>query len=310
MVLDSIAQVNAVYRYVEKQGISNDLISRGGGSGSFFHYTDYNAFASIVTKKDLWLTDAGFSNDAEELENGRSLIASVVKDQAVGGKTPAVRSLAIDVAKLEADQNGQEIPTHGIYVCCFCENGDLLSQWRGYAANGGGVAIEIDSEAFSCVAGVDNPTGVMSFWKVSYDDNHKRRRVQQVLEFWADQPGPPDLRAESAAATLQFFVPTFKNPSFEAEAEWRLIFSPGPQCPVLPKFRTARGLFMPYLEFSAVTNTFPNPKQAAAGWLVIKSVCIGPGPYKDVNALSADRLLRSYGITGAKVNRSKIPYRG
>jgi hypothetical protein len=118
------------------------------------------------------------------------------------------------------------------------------------------------------------------------------------------------VRAESAAATLQFFVPTFKNPTFEAEAEWRLIFSPGPQCPVLPKFRTARGLFMPYLEFSEVTNTFPNPKQATAGWLVIKSVCIGPGPYKDVNALSADRLLRSYRITGAKVNRSKIPYRG
>jgi hypothetical protein len=310
MALDSVAQVKAVYHYVEKQGISSDLISRGDGSRSFFHYTDYNAFASIVTNKDLWLTDAGFSNDAEELKNGRLLIAAVIEDQAKAGKTPEVRSLASDVAKLEADEESQEILTHGVYVCCFCENGDLLSQWRGYAANGGGVAIGIDSEAFSWLSGIDNPTGVMSFWKVSYDDKVKRRRVQDVLEFWAREPGQPDVRAESAAATLQFFVPTFKNPSFEAEAEWRLIFSPGPTCEVRPKFRTARGLFMPYLELSAVTKTFQNPKQDTAGWLVIKSVCIGPGPYKDVNTLSAERLLKSYGITDAKVDRSKIPYRG
>jgi hypothetical protein len=60
MALDSVAQVEAVYRYVGKQGISNDLISRGDESGSFFHYTDYNAFASIVTKKDLWLPTQAF----------------------------------------------------------------------------------------------------------------------------------------------------------------------------------------------------------------------------------------------------------
>src|SRR6516164_7953753 len=96
MALNSAQQVEAISHYVQKQGGSNDLITRGGGPGSFFHYTDYSAFASIVTKKDLWLTDAGFSNDAEELENGRSLIAAVIKDQAEGGKTPGVRSLAGD----------------------------------------------------------------------------------------------------------------------------------------------------------------------------------------------------------------------
>ena len=259
-----------------------------------------------MTNRDLWLTDAGFSNDAEELVNGRSLIAEVIKDQAEKGAS-RVRALAIDV---EANQEGRENPTHGVYVCCFCENGDLLSQWRGYAANGGGVAIGIDSEAFSCVAGVHNRIGVTSFWKVSYDDDDKRKRVQDVLEFWAGQPDPPEVRAESVAATLWFYVPRFKNHSFGAEEVWRLIFSPGPQCPVLPKFRTARGLFMPYLEFAEVAKNFDNPKGANAGWLAIKSVCIGPGPYKDVNALSAERLLNSYRINGAKVNISTIPYRG
>jgi hypothetical protein len=309
MALDSAAQVEAISRYVQqKKGGSNDLISRGGPR-SFFHYTDYNAFASIVTNRDLWLTDAGFSNDAEELVNGRSLIAEVIKDQAEKGASK-MRALAIDVDKLEGNQEGRENPTRGVYVCCFCEDGDLLGQWRGYAANGGGVAIGIDSEAFSCVAGVHNSIGVASFWKVSYDDDDKRKRVEDVLEFWAGQPDPPAVRAESAAATLRFYVPTFKHPSFKEEQEWRLIFWPGPTCKVRPKFRTARGLFMPYLAFGELTNTFDNPKQENAGWLAIKSVRIGPGPYKDVNALSAERLLKSYEFTGADVNRSTIPYRG
>ena len=111
------------------------------------------------------------------------------------------------------------------------------------------------------------------------------------------------MRAESAAATLGFFVPTFKNPRFEAEAEWRLIFTPGPTCQIPPKFRTARGLLVPYFELVELVKIFANPEQ-----LGIRSVCVGPGPYKDINARSARMLLDNYGFTKAPVNRSEIPY--
>jgi hypothetical protein len=302
MALNSKAQVDAISRFCGIRGTPNDLISRG--KGPFFHYTDYSAFASIVMKNDLWLTDACFSNDAEELEYGRSLIAEVIQAQAEGGRTLAVRSLAKDVAaELEADARRAQDSLDTVYVCCFCENGDLLSQWRGYAANAGGVAIEIDPQAFSYLAGADNPIGVMRFWKVFYTDDEKRRRVEEVLDFWALQPDP--MRAESAAATLRFFVPTFKNPRFEAEAEWRLIFTPGPTCQIPPKFRTARGLLVPYFELVELVKIFANPEQ-----LGIRSVCVGPGPYKDINARSVRMLLDNYGFTKAPVNRSEIPYRG
>jgi hypothetical protein len=187
----------------------------------------------------------------------------------------------------------------------LCEAGDLLSQWRGYAANGGGVAIEIDPQTFSYLAGADCPIGFMRFWRVFYEDDRKRQRVQEVLDFWAVQPDPPKTRAESAAATLRFFVPTFKNPRFVEEAEWRLIFTPRPTCQVPPKFRTARGLLVPYFERTELVKTFANPER-----LGVKSVCIGPGPYKDVNARSARMLLGSYGFRNAPVIRSEILYRG
>ena len=303
MALDSAAQVAAISRFLGYEGTPGDLISQG--AGPFFHYTDYSAFASIVMKSDLWLTDIRFSNDAEELEHGWRLIKRAVKAQCTRGATPAVRTLAKDVAAdFEAVAKAAEKAPDPVYVCCFCEKQDLLSQWRGYAANGGGVAIEIEPQAFGYMAGADCPIGVMRFWKVFYKAGRKRDKVRQVLDFWGAQPDPPELRAQSAVATLRFFVPTFKNPRFEEEAEWRLIFTPGPTCRVPPKFRTARGLLVPYFELTELIKSFASPER-----LGIKRVCIGPGPYKDVNARSARLLLDSYGFPTAEVIRSAIPYR-
>jgi hypothetical protein len=189
MALDSTAQVAAISRFLGGEGYSPDFISPG--STPYFHYTDYNAFASIVMKRDLWLTDAGFSNDAEELEHGRLFIDKTLREQAEDGITREVRQLAQDVAELEAKAKDRKDPPEAAYVCCFCESGDLLSQWRGYAAHGGGVAIEIDQSAFGNLAGVDNPIGIMRFWKVFYKDDLKQRRVLRLLSFWATQPEPP-----------------------------------------------------------------------------------------------------------------------
>ena len=88
MVLDSGAQVEAIRRFVGEQGTVGDLISRG--AGPFFHYTDYNALTNIVMKNNLWLTDARFSNDAQELEHGRALISEEI---AVLGEEPASQHL-------------------------------------------------------------------------------------------------------------------------------------------------------------------------------------------------------------------------
>ena len=80
-----------------------------------------------------------------------------------------------------------------------------------------GVAIEIDPRNFRRLASVDCPIGLMRFWRVYYQNDEKRVKVEDVLNYWAAQPAPPDVRAQSAAATLQFFAPTFKNPMFAEE---------------------------------------------------------------------------------------------
>jgi hypothetical protein len=261
--------------------------------------------------QDLWLTDAGFSNDADELVHGRQIVDEALKTTSNDATKPGAQQLAKDIIKLEEKAKDRKDPPQAVYICCFCEKGDLLSQWRGYAANGGGVAIEIDPLAFRPVGGVTNSEGIMRFWKVVYDKDTKSHWVQDVRDFWSGQPDPdpPDSRAEYAAVTLRFLVPTFKHQRFEEEDEWRLIFTPAPSSGIKPSFRVSRGLLAPYLKMKEIAKKVL-PDASDAGWFVIKSVCIGPGPYTAVNVASTKRLLDAHGFSGAKVTPSGVPYRG
>jgi hypothetical protein len=223
-----------------------------------------------------------------------------------------LRTLAEEVArelKDEADRAKKSdvgryaSASDAAYICCFCgREGDLLSQWRGY---GSGVAIEVAPECFHPIAGIKNNVGVMRFWPVYYEDDAKNAKIEQILNYWAEQPSP----VKNAIATLKFFVPTFKHKSFRQENEWRLIFTPDPSCDVKPKFRTSRGLLVPYFELAGLASQGNGSLARSDPTLKIRSVRIGPGPYQDVNARSARVLLDSHGFQDAPVNLSEIPYR-
>jgi len=118
-------QLEAIAQFVKTFGVPDDLIKQGGG-GPFFHYTDYNGFAGIVTKKDLWLTDARCSNDGQEIEHGRKLVQERIEILAKDGRSDKLRLLADKVAgalRTEADREDvgrQRSASDAAYICCFC----------------------------------------------------------------------------------------------------------------------------------------------------------------------------------------------
>lgn len=112
-----------------------------------YHYTDTYGLLGILEHKELWATDALLQNDTQELKSGRLELAAMLNEQGrslANVADDAVRSCG-EVMQSAAETLRGGFPPEGepyanVYVACFCQNGDLLSQWRGYA-KGSGYAI-------------------------------------------------------------------------------------------------------------------------------------------------------------------------
>jgi len=72
--------MEAVFRFLEAKKIPHvQLISEGGSPAH--HYTDLDGLRGIVEKDDLWLTNAQYSNDEEEMEHGYEIARTVVREE-------------------------------------------------------------------------------------------------------------------------------------------------------------------------------------------------------------------------------------
>jgi hypothetical protein len=122
---------------------------------------------------------------------------------------------------------------------CFSEERDLLSQWRGYAADGAGFSITFNRESLEAVA-KDHPASKLQLTKIAYgyQDFDQINAIVSVLHdaFGEDARlysesngtgamaldfgpnGEKHAKYENAARSLF----TAKNGAFREEKEWRL----------------------------------------------------------------------------------------
>lgn len=266
-----------------------------------YHYTDLAGLVGIVQKHDLWLTHSRYCNDDEELLLGQRVAREVVRAERKTSDDVQDQAYLDALAELLRDDAAQ-----GAYICCFCEQGDRLGQWRAYGANGTGVSLAFRMEEFSYMTGSEFTLGMSRLWKAIYDRGQQERIVHQAIAQGRHSELPdPAGRAKAAHEALQFFLPAFKNAGFDEEEEWRLIFTPAPDCPVAPAFRPGRGMLIPYYSLRALADS--------AGGVVprlpLTEVRLGPGPNKSINAESARQMLALAGYERATVSASQIPYR-
>jgi hypothetical protein len=103
-----------------------------------YHYTDAAGVQGVVQGNELWASNAAFLNDSTEVVYIQEVLRKVVleiedrySDKIVGQY----------LGLLEEAFRAALVERFEVYVACFCENPDLLSQWRGYPPAGGGYAI-------------------------------------------------------------------------------------------------------------------------------------------------------------------------
>ncbi|NNC17377.1 DUF2971 domain-containing protein [Corallococcus exiguus] len=282
---------------------------------TLYHYTDARGLLGILDTKHFWFSQAGFLNDSTELTHADSIIRSALNRRLEFTKSLAAREM------LTAALNSVDpFSTYsaGSFIACFCENGDLLSQWRGYGSSGGGFALGFESKQLerNLEASVGSTAGTGIF-KVVYDpakqDSYVKDTIEafcQLVEHWEQTGGAPPQNKlldvarfglETALADPYF---RFKHPGFEEEQEWRLIVFRELTHPDL-KFRPSGTRIVPFFDVD-----MRRPPGDGPPLLPLTHVVCGPTQTQAVAAQAIQsRIEREYPKGSIKISSSSVPFR-
>jgi hypothetical protein len=253
-----------------------------------YHYTSIDGLIGIVTSNCLHMTHSRYLNDPGELKYAEGVLAEAVS---------LAKSSDIPTARLEQVEQiaTTYLETQAIhqlpYLACFCNDDNLLSQWRGYAGLAG-YALGFDLHDLVQNSAIHDPGGRISVARVEYDRKHQieianlwikyMHRMIEISEYQTTE----DMQThfQTAEHTLQMIVATQKHPDFCEEKEWRLICHSGGQLPTKykPGFRSPR----PYVEYQTAQDKM----------LPIKRIVTGPGVDAEASRGSIGLMLESHGF--------------
>lgn len=214
-----------------------------------YHYCSLETFLSIIKNKTIRLSDVNKSNDYLETK----AVLNLIKEAAINiyKKSPiSDRGMLIygmkdeDAIKYLVDVALNRILKFNnllVYTACFSEEEDLLSQWRGYADNGKGVAIGFN---LNCLKKICETTKLLKLEKVIYtscesdlcnaivckyanmivDDIIRALLKGNINELLTNPHGPDPFSSLTQQALIldSVFV---KHHSFSEENEWRIVLN-------------------------------------------------------------------------------------
>jgi len=287
-----------------------------------YHYTSAEGLLGILQTRELWATNVLYLNDASELSDAREVFRSELDSAQLGlGGITEILSKRIPFYSMD-------IPIEH-FVASFCEDGDLLGQWRAYSSRGTGYSVGFGSGALRAAARrkENNLRGACTLRKVKYNQNQKvemiGRRIAILRETLAPLAGDLEPKYASFAADLRQLVPIWnqvaasihptlalmKHAAFEGEQEWRLVRTlwkpPVPTVPWPVEVRPIGGRLAPYLP---VRWVLPNTSKSleVRG---IKEVCCGPSADPGLKEKAARDLLIRLNSWNSRVTLSKVPLR-
>ena len=148
---------------------------------SIYHYCNLTAFENIIRSRTFRLFDISKSNDPEEMKYAIFLVEKVIIAAFNADRTKLIQRVKKDDwEKTIKDWVDNNLRNTNIkcYALCFSSARDLLSQWRGYADNGQGVAIGIEKDS---LARWSNDNGYM-FDKVEYKKPQQSKKIRKIAD--------------------------------------------------------------------------------------------------------------------------------
>lgn len=290
---------------------------------ALFHYTTLPGIIGIAEKKRLWATSIRHLADASEftyahrmLEDAlRARLSTVPEDVAA-----TVNTLAFHLTHAGKSQLPFSGSIGSIFVTSFSTESDQLSQWRAYCPHGG-YAMGFRTEILQKLAGEQG----FELLRCSYDREAHAQACNEisgrVLEAVGKIPeglrasliGPqPPLTMEVMQALypiqrqmlddIQIHAPTWKDPSFREESEWRLVSLSSER---KIKFRPGRTALVPYIEIRLDSDLAKVGKHHA----VLETTVVGPCPEPELAVGSAMMLFEENWVAASSFSLSSTPHR-
>lgn len=251
-----------------------------------YHYTSNDVLLKILSGKALRMSARHHLNDTMEGEQFFSLLEKH-KSQPSRANLDLVR---------------RHLEPFEFFVTCFSSHHDLLSQWRGYATNGAGVAIGFKKK--SITSAIKGSHEVL-LYTVAYAGclNELPAERLKVIDAIFSSSGAPGHEAIQSFAKERWAI---KPSGFSDEQESRLIVTIDTRTQrIKPK---TKGLEIGYYATSTEVREFCDFRFGDFEELdFIDSITLGPNNRTDEDALK--RHLANTGFAGVQVNRSAISYR-
>lgn len=299
----------------------NSLPSEKKPPEHLYHYTSIDGVKGILNENCLWASQIHFLNDTQEFKYSISILEKVLAElrKELPEKTTWTRAIEIstpsipDVNDVLAVLYGsmRRLPSHPALakspICVFSlsEDGDLLSQWRGYCPSGGGYSIGFRSDMLTQFS----TTHGLYLAPCIYDETEQATVVKElvakirgaVVKRWTAL----DVELDKFIDELplgQFFMDfsriasALKHPSFREENEWRIISGMIPNKDML--FRVRKSMMLPYSSIS-----FKDFKP-----FLIDEIIIGPAPEQGLAESSLMQFILQKKLN-ISIKTSKIPYR-
>ena len=254
-------------------------------SDIIYHYCTLQGFLGIIQNASLWMSDISKSNDDLECIYGRNQIKHRI-EQEIEANMEAMHEWEMGY-EMNSDMHDSMLT----YFACFSEKEDCLSQWRGYADDGKGMAIGFNKKVLEQLVKLENYN--LRFAKVIYDKNEQGRYVERVVKENLKRIEKTGARHAALELNTNYRMEfsRYKHPSFAEEEEWRLVLNSYPFGRELkvgsmifaePKYRIANGKLISYRElcFSNIKENF------------VREIWIGPKA--DVELRDIMQVLRRY----------------
>lgn len=269
-----------------------------------YHYTDVAGVTGILESGHLRARDINYLGDQREAAYGYGLVREHLRKR-WRSNDPLVSELCLQ-AEVALDPARW---TRHLFVACFSDDGDALTQWRSHGANGA-YAVGLRTGAVESI-GVRQHRAELR--RVIYAPDRQNALIDQLLERAVSvvrhaQSLPEQERAGVLAVVVEFLsdhvvelVASFKRPTLKEEREWRLVVALDPayagERNWQVRFASNAGHPVPYIDLDV------SPRGSVTASPVAEVVC-GPIERGELAARSIQLLLKSRGHAAARVRQS------